>query len=81
MGVACSTYGGDENCLPGFGGGKLMERDHLEEPGLDGRIILGWIFGSGIWGMEWLDLTSNRERSWAIANVVMNLRVPQHAGN
>jgi len=24
--------------------GKLRERDHLENPGLDGRIILRWIF-------------------------------------
>jgi hypothetical protein len=24
--------------------GNLRERDHLEDPGLDGRIILRWIF-------------------------------------
>jgi hypothetical protein len=24
--------------------GNLRERDHLEYPGLDGRIILRWIF-------------------------------------
>jgi hypothetical protein len=76
MGVACSTYEGDENCLPGFGGGKLMARDHLEEPDVDGRIILRWILGSGMWGMEWIDLTPNRERSRAIGNAVMNFRIP-----
>jgi hypothetical protein len=27
-----------------FGWGNLRENDHLEEPGLDGRIILRWIF-------------------------------------
>jgi hypothetical protein len=28
----------------GFWWGKLRERDHWEDPGIDGRIILRWIF-------------------------------------
>ena len=28
----------------GFWWGNLRERDHLEDPGIDGRIILRWIF-------------------------------------
>jgi hypothetical protein len=28
----------------GFWRGNLMERKHLEDPGIDGRIILKWIF-------------------------------------
>jgi len=28
----------------GFGWGNLKERDHLEGPSVDGRIILRWIF-------------------------------------
>jgi len=30
--------------------GKLRKRDHLEDPGIDGRIILGWIFRK--WNLE-----------------------------
>ena len=36
--------GGEYRCIEGFGGGNLMKRDYLEHPGVDGRIILGWIF-------------------------------------
>jgi hypothetical protein len=28
----------------GLGGGNVMERDHLEVPGIDGKIILRQIF-------------------------------------
>jgi len=42
----------------GFWRGNLRERDHLEEPGVDGRIILRWIFWKwdvGVWtGSNWL---------------------------
>ena len=42
----------------GFGWGNLRERDHLEDSGLDERIILRWIFRNwdeGIWtGSSWL---------------------------
>jgi len=29
----------------GFWSGNLRERDHLEDTGVDGRILLKWIFG------------------------------------
>jgi len=42
----------------GFWWSNLRERDHLEDPGIDGRIILRWIFREwdlGVWtGSIWL---------------------------
>jgi hypothetical protein len=36
--------GGGERLVQGFGGGNLRERDYLGDSGIDGRIILRWIF-------------------------------------
>jgi hypothetical protein len=44
MGGACSTYGEEERRTQGFGGDTWGKRDHLEDPAVDGRIILRWIF-------------------------------------
>ena len=43
MGGACSTYGGGK-VYTGFWWGNLKERDHFEDPGVNERIILRWIF-------------------------------------
>jgi len=43
MSGACSMYEGEESCLQGFCSGNLRERDHLEDPGIDGSIILRWV--------------------------------------
>ena len=62
--------------------GNLRERDHLEDPGQDSRIILRWIFRQ--WDMrawDWIDLAQDRNRWRALVNAVMNLRVPQIAVN
>jgi hypothetical protein len=50
--------------------GNLRETDHLGDPGIDGKVILRWIFryeGVGVWtGSGWL----------RIGNAVTNLWVP-----
>jgi hypothetical protein len=55
-----------------FWWGNLRERDHFGDPGIDGRIILRWVFRKwdvGVWnGSSWL-------RWRAFVNAVMNLRV------
>jgi hypothetical protein len=42
MDETCSTYEGEERHIQ-FWWGNLRKRDHLEYPGVDGRIILRWI--------------------------------------
>ena len=59
----------------GFWWGNLRERDHMEDPVTDGRIILKWIFRKQDGGMDWIDLARNSERWWALVNAVMNLRI------
>jgi hypothetical protein len=64
MDGACSTYGGEEEVYAGYWWGNLKERGHLEDPGLDVRIILRWIFRKCdvvAWtGSSWL-------RLWTVA--------------
>ena len=60
----------------GFWWGYLRERYHLEDPGVDGRIIFKWIFEKWEGDMDWIDLAQNRGRWRAPVKAVMNLRVP-----
>jgi hypothetical protein len=76
MGGACSTYGGRE-VYTRFWWENLRERDHSEDPGLDGRIILRWVFR--MWdggGMDWINLAQDGDMWRALVNAVMNYRVP-----
>jgi len=36
--------------------GNLWETDHLEVPGVDGRVILKWIFWKWFEGRDWIVL-------------------------
>ena len=61
----------------GFWWGNVRERDQLGDPGVDGRIILIWIFRKwDVGAMDWFELAQGRDRWRALVNTVMNLRVP-----
>jgi hypothetical protein len=49
-----------------------MESGHLEDPDVDGKIILRWIFKK----CDWLDLAQDRDRWRAFMNGVTNFRFP-----
>jgi hypothetical protein len=48
----------------------------LGDPGVDGRIILKWIFKTWDGVIDWIELAQDRDRWRALVNVVMNLQVP-----
>jgi hypothetical protein len=46
----------------------------LKDAGIDGRIILKWIFEKSDGDMDWIDLAQDWDRWLAVVNAVMNLR-------
>jgi len=49
----------------------------VEDIGVDGKIILKWIFGkwNGVGGMDCIDLAQKKDSWRPLVNAVMNLRV------
>jgi hypothetical protein len=56
--------------------GNLRERDHVGDSRGDRKIILKCIFRKWGEGMDWIELAQDRDRWWAVVNVVMSLLVP-----
>jgi hypothetical protein len=56
--------------------GRPDGKSHLEDPGIDGRVILEWIFKKWDGIMDWIGLAQDRYRWRAVVNAVMNFRVP-----
>jgi hypothetical protein len=61
----------------GLGKNNLRKEEHLEDLGVDGRIVLNLIFPEVCWrGKDWIDQAQNMYRWRAVVNAVMNFRVP-----
>jgi hypothetical protein len=57
--------------------GQGHQRQHVEDPCIEGRIILKWILKEIQWeGMDWINVTQDRDSWPAIVKTVTNLRVP-----
>jgi hypothetical protein len=48
----------------------------LEDPDVDGKIILKWTFERLEGGIDWIDLAQDRDRWRTFVNAVINFRVP-----
>ena len=55
--------------------GNLTERGHLEDPGVDEKIILKQFFKKWDGDMDWINLAPNLDRQPALVNAVTHLRV------
>ena len=57
--------------------GKLEGKRPLGRPGVDGMIILRWIFRKwSMGGVDWIELAQDRDSWRTLVNAVINLRVP-----
>jgi len=66
----------------GFGGkgSNLTEGHHLEDLGINGTITLNQNTEIGWDRIDWTDLSADSNKWEAAVNVVMNLWIPQNAG-
>jgi hypothetical protein len=75
MGRACSTNGGDEECIWDIGGkARRMETTRKTKIWVDK--IKMYLREIGWDGMDWIELAQDRDQWRALLNTVMNLRVP-----
>jgi len=57
--------------------GKPEGKRPLGRRGIDGKIVLRWIFSKwDVGGMNWIELAQDRDRWRALVNAVLNLQVP-----
>ena len=80
MGGACGTYGRQERCIHGFGGGDVIERDPLRIPRStwEDNIKIG-LKAIGWEDLEGSYLAEDGDKWKAVVNVVMNIRFAYNA--
>jgi hypothetical protein len=59
---SCSTSGKDEKSIQGVLSENLKERDHSEDLGKDGTVILEWVSGKEWEGVDWIHLAQDKDR-------------------
>jgi len=74
MGEVCSTYRGRGEMYTGFWWRILRDRYNLEEPGVDGRTLLRWVFRKWDGIMKWIDLAEGGDRWRELVNAVMSIK-------
>jgi hypothetical protein len=68
-------WSGGEVCI-GFWWGNLKEREHFEDLGINGRVILKLIIRKSDGRVCVIDLVQGIDNWWGALNVVMSLHVP-----
>ena len=83
MGETCSTTRETLGAYRVLSGKAERERNYLEDPGVDGRLVLKCriIKKFGLGGMDWIYLAKDRKRCRVLVTAVMNVRVPKTAWN
>lgn len=76
MGVTCSTLGETR-----FWWENTRERDNLKDRSINGRMMLKWIWNSGMENVHCVAVAQGRENWLAFVSTVINFGVAQSAGN
>ena len=63
-----------------FWWGNLREKEDLENPGVDGMVILKLIYKKCDGDVDYIDMAQGRDRCCAFVNAVMNFRIPLNVG-